>query len=201
MAATYICQAGGSLDAAAVYRHWVGAIVYGNGTDQIVFGNSTSGLNGTQLNAIQFAGFPIGAAILPSGEIVPASAPIPLAGDVNEDAHITVADISALMQALADLGDYETDNHLSDPAFHTVVDVNGDGKINNLDVQYLIGLVATSVSAPSGGESPGSQVLLSGNQIGIAAGPIATTPASENIAPTAVPEPSGIFLSHWHLSG
>jgi hypothetical protein len=95
------------------------------------------------------------------------------AGDINRDSLINVADISALMMALADLSKYRTDNSLTDPTlFKDVADVNGDGFVNNLDIQSLISIVAGNATD---GASPGSVV---GGDSSI----------------TAVPEPTTIVL-------
>src|SRR5262249_55935302 len=103
--------------------NWDGDWRNGNGADRVLFGSSSGGLTAGQLNEIQFDGFPIGAAILPSGEVIPSSAPLPLAGDLDRDAHVTVSDISALTGALADLNSYQAVNQLSDTDFKTLADV------------------------------------------------------------------------------
>jgi fibronectin-binding autotransporter adhesin len=72
-----------------------------------------------------------------------------LPGDINRDGHVTVVDIQALMVALSDLNAYKAANPdlASNPQLLTqVLDVNGDGKIDNTDIQALINLVANTVS-------------------------------------------------------
>ena len=151
--------------------NWTGDRHRGGGADQILFGTSATSLTLSELGEILFAGFPIGAAILPTGEIVPAAAPLPLRGDLDQDARITVADIASFMNALSDLHGYQSANSLTDPALTTIADVNGDGRIDNSDLQSLIGLVANTIAA--GGSGNGS--------------------STSNIH--TVPEPSSVFLA------
>jgi autotransporter-associated beta strand protein len=131
--------------------NWDGDWRNGNGVDQVLFGSSTTGLTASQLSEIQFAGFPRGAAILSTGEAIPSSAPNPLAGDLDQNAHVTAADISAMTRALVDLDDYQATNQLLDPDLKTIADVNLDGGIDNLDLQALIVRLATL--AGGGGSS------------------------------------------------
>ena len=65
-----------------------------------------------------------------------------LPGDFNRDGHVTVADVQAMSTALADLSGYESQHGLSDPQLELLGDLNGDGVIDNRDVQSLIDLVA-----------------------------------------------------------
>jgi len=83
--------------------------------------------------------------------VIPSSAPIPLTGDLDRDTHVTAADISAMMEALADVSSYQATNQLSDSDLKTLADVNLDGTIDNLDVQALIAHLATSALSGSGG--------------------------------------------------
>jgi Dockerin type I domain len=74
-----------------------------------------------------------------------------LAGDINRDGRVTVADISALMNALSNLSAYQSAKGLTDPLlFRDVADVNGDGQVNNADIQALIALIATNAVRGSG---------------------------------------------------
>src|SRR5262249_8823420 len=63
-------------------------------------------------------------------------------GDLNFDGHTDVADLSAMMGALADLSGFKSRNGLSDYDIQIVADLNGDGQVNNADVGDLIGLLA-----------------------------------------------------------
>ena len=56
---------------------------------------------------------------------------ISLPGDFNRDGQVTVADIAAMMAALANLGGYQSANGLSDQQLLEIADVNGDGVIDN----------------------------------------------------------------------
>jgi hypothetical protein len=131
--------------------NWDGDWRNGSGIDQVLFGSSNAGLSAGQLTEIQFAGFPVGATMLSTGEVIPSSAPIPLTGDLDRDAHLTAADISAMMGALADVSSYQATNQLSDSDLKTLADVHMDGTIDNLDVQALIVQLATSTLSGSGG--------------------------------------------------
>ena len=104
-----------------------------------------------------------------------------LAGDINRDGQVTVADISALMTALADVSKYRSDKNLTDPTlFKDVADVNQDGFVDNADIQALITLVANNIIV-SGGTVPGNELVGDAS----AAGPQPVT---------AVPEPASIVL-------
>lgn len=129
--------------------NWDGDWRNGSGTDQVVFGSSNAGLSASQLSQIQFAGFPVGGKLLSTGELLPASPPIPTAGDIDQDAHVTLADVGPMMQALVDLGNYQAANQLSDPNLKTIADLNLDGAIDNLDLQALITRLANGT--PGGG--------------------------------------------------
>jgi len=65
------------------------------------------------------------------------------AGDANRDSLVDVADISAMMTALADLSKYQTSNNLADPQLLLIANLaSGDNLVNNADVQSLINLLA-----------------------------------------------------------
>ena len=90
------------------------------------------------------------------GEVVPATNTQLIKGDVNQDGSVSVADISALMAALTDVSDYENGslqfggsfvraNHTTPiffPDVQDVADIDGNGLVNNLDIQAEINLVA-----------------------------------------------------------
>ena len=73
-----------------------------------------------------------------------------LAGDVNRDGHVNVADVSALMAALADLGSYQSTFSLTNRELLEVADINGNGKIDNTDLQALITLIANNTASGGG---------------------------------------------------
>jgi hypothetical protein len=87
-----------------------------------------------------------------------------LPGDFNHDNVLSVADISAMMSAFANLAAYQTSNGFSQNQMNRLGDVNGDGLTTNADLQALINRLANGAhSAPAASLS-------------------------------AVPEPSGTFL-------
>jgi hypothetical protein len=68
-------------------------------------------------------------------------------GDFNLDGQIDVGDISAMEAALSNLPTYESNNNLSDDELKIIGDVNGDGQINNADLQALLNLVRSEGTA------------------------------------------------------
>jgi len=73
-------------------------------------------------------------------------------GDINRDSIVDVADVSAMMSALADLSKYQSTNSLSNSQLPLVADLTGDNLVNNADLQGLINLLA------SGGGSGGGSL-------------------------------------------
>jgi hypothetical protein len=71
--------------------------------------------------------------------------------DFNGDGTITVADISAMMQALSNPTDYEAQHDLPNDDFISMGDIDGDGNVTNADIQALISIAATNASAVSSG--------------------------------------------------
>jgi len=84
-------------------------------------------------------------------------------GNINEDTHVNVADISALEGALSDLSKYQAGTSIyrsnasgawDQPDFVDVADLTGDNLVNNLDLQGMINYLAnnpTGLPAPGGG--------------------------------------------------
>ncbi len=78
-----------------------------------------------------------------------------LPGDFNRDGHADATDISAMEQALVDLPDYQTAKSLSNSQLLHIGDLNGDGAVNNADLQAFLNLLksgggsANSVPEPS----------------------------------------------------
>ena len=64
------------------------------------------------------------------------------AGDFNRDGQVTAADVSAMMQALADLKTYQATYSLTNAQLLEIADVNGSGQVTNADLQALINLLA-----------------------------------------------------------
>jgi hypothetical protein len=77
--------------------------------------------------------------------------PMLLPGDFNRDGQLTVADIIAMMGALADLTGYESTHGLTDSQLQVMGDFDGDFRVTNADIQGLIAFLAGG--AGSGGSS------------------------------------------------
>jgi hypothetical protein len=87
-----------------------------------------------------------------------------LRGDIDLDGHITGTDISALLNTLCDLSAYQSAHFPTSPdLMRDVVDVNGDGAIDNLDLQALIMLeingIAGASDAPAAVPEPSGVIL------------------------------------------
>jgi len=135
---------------------------------------SGTGLTSAQLGQIQFTDFPQGASITTTATAARAVGEItPLIGDVNGDGHVNAADIVALEKALTNTSLYITERingtggmtaspsgqfTASDALFD--MDINGDGKANNADLQYLLTYLKNGNGSTSSIPEPGSFVLL-----------------------------------------
>ena len=64
-------------------------------------------------------------------------------GDLTLDNSLSTADVQEMMFALSDLPDYQSQEGLSNADLMQVADVNGDGVINNQDLQALISDLAS----------------------------------------------------------
>jgi autotransporter-associated beta strand protein len=100
----------------------------------------SSGSLTSELSQIHFTGYLTGAQQLSDGEVVPASTTQLVLGDVNQDSghHVDAADIVALEQALTNLSAYKALHGFDDADLDDVADINGDGKVNNSDLQAFI---------------------------------------------------------------
>src|SRR5262249_43266728 len=76
------------------------------------------------------------------GEVVPASPTVLTRGDVGQDGHVNDADISALMDALANLNAYQSGHSWDAADLADIADLNGDGLVTNDDIQTLIDFLA-----------------------------------------------------------
>jgi fibronectin-binding autotransporter adhesin len=127
-------------------NNWSGS-PSGGGTDRVFVGsNNFAGLTHAQLNSIQF-GVGFGALLLNTGELVPNMTgiplPLPVRGDLDGNGSVTGADIPAMLQALTNIGGYQTTHLLSDGDLLGTMDVDNSGVINNRDIQSLLNLVQT----------------------------------------------------------
>jgi hypothetical protein len=123
-------------------------------------------------------------------------------GDIDRDGQRTIGDVFALMDALRDLKAYQNSHTLSDAQVTAIADTNLDGKVNNLDVQALIGLLAnnpgstsqlTSATASiSANFSSGNDALGWDNSIALANG--ITVTASPNFKNLTLTPTSGTSL-------
>ena len=85
-------------------------------------------------------------------------------GDVNRDGQVNVADIPAMMTALANLTAYQSTSSLTNPQLLLVADLTGDNLVTNSDIQGLSNLLANGGGSGSGSltavPEPASLVLL-----------------------------------------
>jgi hypothetical protein len=107
-------------------------------------------------------------------------------GDLNGDGQTGAADVGSLMTAFSDPTKYQSTAHLSPAEFKTVADVNGDGVVNNLDVQALITLIANN---HTGGGAFATSAATVGSADSTTAAPVddesATTLVSTIVSPSA----------------
>jgi glucose/arabinose dehydrogenase len=59
-------------------------------------------------------------------------------GDFNLDGKLTTADVQAMLAALTDINQYETNSQLSAAQFNFLADFDGSGTVNNADIQSLL---------------------------------------------------------------
>ena len=141
-------------------NNWSGTPVSGGGADQLVFGFDSTGLPSAEVSRIKFSGFPSGATILPTGEVVPTSSPY-LVGDLNRDGHVNAADIATLEQALTNLSGYLSSHSTltaGDVAY--IGDLNGDGSFDNADLQGMIDYLIQGHGSTAAVPEPATWVLL-----------------------------------------
>jgi autotransporter-associated beta strand protein len=126
-------------------NNWNGALL-GGGSEQVLFGSSSAALTAAQVGAIHFAGYN-GASILSTGEVVPVSASTKVLGDFDNNNLLTTADIPAMLKALTDMASFRTTNGLATTDdFLNVADVDLNGKVDNFDIQALLGKLSGSGS-------------------------------------------------------
>jgi hypothetical protein len=71
-------------------------------------------------------------------------------GDFDRDGVLTQTDLTDLLQAITDENAWKTSHNLSDDQMRAMGDVNGDGSLDNADIQALL----NKLIHPSGGPSP-----------------------------------------------
>jgi Dockerin type I domain len=92
-----------------------------------------------------------------SGELIVASSTL-LPGDFNRDGHVDARDIGPMMQALPNLSTYQSSHGNISTA---QVDLIGDGKFNNADLQALLNALESGGGSTDPVLEPASIVLLS----------------------------------------
>ena len=88
--------------------------------------------------------------------------PVPanlIKGDFNQDGQVTVADISAMMNALANLPFYKARTGLSDSSLLANADLNGDGALNNADIQALLNLIRSGSGSVAAVPEPSAAII------------------------------------------
>jgi autotransporter-associated beta strand protein len=137
---------------------WGGSLT-GGGRDQVAFG----GLSSTQLlSQIHFAGYLTGAKFVSgsSGEIVPNNTTHLILGDVNQNQHVDAADILPFEQALANVSGYELAHSFDYADVEDIMDINGDGVVNNSDLQAFLSYLQGGNGSNSSVPEPSSLLLL-----------------------------------------
>jgi hypothetical protein len=81
-------------------------------------------------------------------------------GDFNQDGHVDASDIVAGERALANLPAYEATYNMSAYDMNLIGDVNGDGKVNNADLQALINNLKAGLGSTSSVPEPASLTML-----------------------------------------
>jgi hypothetical protein len=124
---------------------------------------STDTMSAAELAQIHFTGYTTGAKqILGTGEVLPVStAHILDLGDVSQNLHVDAGDIMAMEVALTNLGAYQAAHpYLADvDDMEDVLDINGDGLINNADLQALVTDLSNSSGTTIGVPEPSTLVL------------------------------------------
>ena len=85
---------------------------------------------------------------------------ISLLGDFDRNGHVNVADISAMLAALADLNAYQSANKLDEFQLLGIGDINGDSKFTNGDVQALLAFLISGGGSQVPVPEPSSLTLL-----------------------------------------
>src|SRR5262249_31730552 len=74
-------------------------------------------------------------------------------GGFNADGHLGVDDVQAMMTALSDPNDYKVAHNFTNTDWLNIGDLNHDHVVNNLDLQSLIGELASGIVISNGSAS------------------------------------------------
>jgi hypothetical protein len=91
------------------------------------------------------------------------TAPVLVKGDLNRDGVVDTRDLNTLMLALANQDSYLSQYNLSKQELTQVGDVNGNGRLDNSDLQALINMLLH----PAGSSSPANSVAVASNSTAI----------------------------------
>ena len=84
-----------------------------------------------------------------------------LLGDLNRDNQFNALDLKAMLTAVTDLKAYKSGNYYtSDADFLAVADLNGDGKVNNADIQALLNKLKSGTGSAAAVPEPVTMQLL-----------------------------------------
>jgi hypothetical protein len=81
-------------------------------------------------------------------------------GDINQDNHVTNADLPGMLTALADLKSYKTSKSFTDANLLSVADVDKSGVVSNADAQALINLLKSGGGSFSAVPEPSTLLLM-----------------------------------------
>jgi hypothetical protein len=81
-----------------------------------------------------------------------------LPGDFDRGGLATVADVATMTAALSDLSEYKSMHSLTTAQLRSIGDLNGDGLVNNADLQGLLNIVASGGTSNIATGSPNTDV-------------------------------------------
>ena len=102
-------------------------------------------------------------------------------GDLDGDGKIAAGDVSSMIVLLSDLQAYKNNHGLSNSGLAALADINGDGAVDNLDIQALLTLLAHI--AAGGGAVDNSEIA----STPLRAEPVGPTVLIKSDAESAVP--------------